>query len=479
MWARIYDLIIKTIISCERSVLHNMKKIGTSSENCFDLFGFDVLLDADLKPWLLEVNLSPSLATEAPIDMHIKSMLISDTFNLIGVRKADKKRDYLSRLRTKSSIRNKISVRRSTINRSLSPPIMNKEKLSTRNYSILRDTLEEFTRRSRYIRIYPSKNSNYYDQFFEFPRTSNTYIYNTLFIDMMDDKEFSLEDSYNKFRPATINSTVLVRSDLGAAPMPPLKMPKSPQSPPTPKTPKTPKVPHTANPGARFSVTNPKERSELTSYSPVDCKRKCANCKLSIRDSSSIYCISCRLKKLATRDEKIVITGDDVLMEYLKRLIKICRETHPEKLKPNWVHKIDRFVRNEIWKLPDNYTEFHKRLHVRLYEMQDRKKKLSISNNQMDYTKEDEKRTVVKSLTSHQIEDMLRASIKSGAQEVVGLLLDDDGLLSEMERITGIETREEGEEEESEIKIEAITHETLRNRRNLGFGQFGRGKHKR
>jgi D-alanine-D-alanine ligase-like ATP-grasp enzyme len=60
-----------------------MKKIGTSSENCFDLFGFDVLLDADLKPWLLEVNLSPSLATEAPIDMHIKSMLISDTFNLI------------------------------------------------------------------------------------------------------------------------------------------------------------------------------------------------------------------------------------------------------------------------------------------------------------------------------------------------------------------------------------------------------------
>ena len=53
--------------------------------NCFELYGFDILIDSDLKPWLLEVNLSPSLNCEAPIDMKIKSALICDLLNLVGL----------------------------------------------------------------------------------------------------------------------------------------------------------------------------------------------------------------------------------------------------------------------------------------------------------------------------------------------------------------------------------------------------------
>ena len=42
------------------------------------------MVDYKLNPWLLEVNLSPSLACDSPLDQKIKSNMISDLFNLAG-----------------------------------------------------------------------------------------------------------------------------------------------------------------------------------------------------------------------------------------------------------------------------------------------------------------------------------------------------------------------------------------------------------
>lgn len=53
--------------------------------NCFELLGFDVLIDESLKPWLLEVNLSPSMNTDTPLDVEIKTKLLVDLFNLVGM----------------------------------------------------------------------------------------------------------------------------------------------------------------------------------------------------------------------------------------------------------------------------------------------------------------------------------------------------------------------------------------------------------
>ena len=45
------------------------------------------MLDADLNPWLLEVNLAPSLTADSPLDYTIKSNLVVDLFNLVGIRR--------------------------------------------------------------------------------------------------------------------------------------------------------------------------------------------------------------------------------------------------------------------------------------------------------------------------------------------------------------------------------------------------------
>lgn len=101
LWSRIYDVIIKTIICGEHHVLAAMRKSNMSRTNCFELFGFDILVDSDLKPWLLEVNLSPSLATDSPLDMTIKSTLLMDVFNLAGVKKFDRKKESLNKIKNR------------------------------------------------------------------------------------------------------------------------------------------------------------------------------------------------------------------------------------------------------------------------------------------------------------------------------------------------------------------------------------------
>jgi tubulin polyglutamylase TTLL5 len=90
-WSRIYDIIIKSIISGENLIISAIKKTCIHKNSCFELFGYDVLIDSDLKPWLIEVNLSPSLACESPLDITIKSNLIADTLSLVGVRRFDRK----------------------------------------------------------------------------------------------------------------------------------------------------------------------------------------------------------------------------------------------------------------------------------------------------------------------------------------------------------------------------------------------------
>jgi len=49
----------------------------------------------------MEVNLSPSLATDTPLDLKIKSAVFLDTMNLISIKKVDRRRDNLNHLKNR------------------------------------------------------------------------------------------------------------------------------------------------------------------------------------------------------------------------------------------------------------------------------------------------------------------------------------------------------------------------------------------
>ncbi|NXN98601.1 TTLL5 polyglutamylase, partial [Rhinopomastus cyanomelas] len=84
LMASVEDLIIKTVVSAELAIATACKTFLSHHGSCFELYGFDVLIDDTLKPWLLEVNLSPSLACDAPLDLKIKASMLCDMFTLVG-----------------------------------------------------------------------------------------------------------------------------------------------------------------------------------------------------------------------------------------------------------------------------------------------------------------------------------------------------------------------------------------------------------
>ena len=88
--ARIDSLVVRTLIAVEPSVTAACRRYCSHRSSAFELFGFDVLLDDQLKPWLLEVNLSPSLAVDSPIDLKIKSQVLADLFNMVHITPYDR-----------------------------------------------------------------------------------------------------------------------------------------------------------------------------------------------------------------------------------------------------------------------------------------------------------------------------------------------------------------------------------------------------
>ncbi|KAI8124413.1 Tubulin polyglutamylase TTLL13P [Lucilia cuprina] len=93
-WNRIDDIVIKTVLSAWPILKHNYHACFPTHDKiqaCFEILGFDILVDSKLKPYVLEVNHSPSFHTNEVVDRQVKRPLIRDTLSLIGTVLADKR----------------------------------------------------------------------------------------------------------------------------------------------------------------------------------------------------------------------------------------------------------------------------------------------------------------------------------------------------------------------------------------------------
>ena len=79
----IKDIIVKTLIVGQPFMSHIYRSCQPEDYDnsmCFQILGFDIMIDKYFRPWLIEVNQSPSFKTDSPLDYDAKKSVLKDAF---------------------------------------------------------------------------------------------------------------------------------------------------------------------------------------------------------------------------------------------------------------------------------------------------------------------------------------------------------------------------------------------------------------
>ncbi|XP_005485265.2 tubulin monoglutamylase TTLL4 isoform X1 [Zonotrichia albicollis] len=196
IWEKIKDIVIKTIIASEPYVNSLVKMYVRRPYCCHELFGFDIMLDENLKPWILEVNISPSLHSNSPLDVSIKGQMIRDLLNLAGfvLPSVDSVASETQTRSCSTYSMGSASKKSKPISEHLRAEKMKKvyylmQKIPDQDFyssvldiltpddvRVLVETEDEYSRRGQFERVFPSHISMRYLRFFEQPRYFNILV---------------------------------------------------------------------------------------------------------------------------------------------------------------------------------------------------------------------------------------------------------------------------------------------------------------
>ncbi|KAJ3026821.1 UNVERIFIED_CONTAM: Tubulin polyglutamylase ttll5 [Siphonaria sp. JEL0065] len=233
LMAKIKDIIVKTFLSGENAIStaagmfvpHPSVVLFIGMEarnadyknhrgNCFELLGFDLIIDANVTPWLVEVSTSPSLACDTPLDMEIKGGLVADLLTLIGMipfQKHNKK--TVQQVKPCRPPRGETPATVSKAEWSTSA-FWENDKLTAEQQKLARIAKEENLRSGRFERIFPAENSAYIYSVFIPKNSPNWTLHITIFgkvsttkpKHITDDMNTELEDLYSSSYSSIISS---------------------------------------------------------------------------------------------------------------------------------------------------------------------------------------------------------------------------------------------------------------------------------
>ncbi|ALC48977.1 CG8918 [Drosophila busckii] len=77
------ELLSRRISDTIRHSLDAVAPVMANDRHCFEVYGYDIIIDNNLKPWLIEINTSPSIHSTTKNDCTLKTRLIDNVLDVV------------------------------------------------------------------------------------------------------------------------------------------------------------------------------------------------------------------------------------------------------------------------------------------------------------------------------------------------------------------------------------------------------------
>ena len=95
LFADIEDMLALTILAAREKMRDQLQNFETDTQGTYELIGIDCMIDSDIKPWIVECNLSPSLEVcstnedQAKQEIKTKKGMVTEIVNMLGLNDLD------------------------------------------------------------------------------------------------------------------------------------------------------------------------------------------------------------------------------------------------------------------------------------------------------------------------------------------------------------------------------------------------------